>query len=134
MNIEDAMHYPQEFLNSLNPSGLPPHELSLKIGIPIMLLRNMCNGIRLLIKEFKNNLIVETIITGPPTSQLVHIPRIPMIPTDQPIPFKQLQFPVKISFALTIKKSQDQINRDRPTKGMFYSWPTVCRPITSWIC
>ncbi|GBP91731.1 hypothetical protein EVAR_92008_1 [Eumeta japonica] len=29
-NIEDAVHYPQELLNSLNPSGLPPHELTLK--------------------------------------------------------------------------------------------------------
>ncbi|XP_039969466.1 uncharacterized protein LOC120781334, partial [Bactrocera tryoni] len=29
-NIEDTVHYPQEFLNSLNPSGLPSHELQLK--------------------------------------------------------------------------------------------------------
>jgi len=85
-NIEDAVHYPQEFLNSLNLSGLPTHELTLKIGIPIMLLRNlsppsMCNGTRLLIKELKDNLIVATIITGPAAGQLAHIPRIPMIPT-----------------------------------------------------
>ena len=44
--------YPQEYLNSLNLSGLPPHKLNLKIGIPIMLLRNVdpqrghCNGTR----------------------------------------------------------------------------------------
>ncbi|GBP27080.1 hypothetical protein EVAR_16748_1 [Eumeta japonica] len=63
-----------------------------------MLLRNlnppsMCNGTRLLIKELKDNLIVATIITGPASGQLAHIPRIPMIPTDLPIPFKRLQFP-----------------------------------------
>lgn len=92
MNIEDAVHCPQEFLNVLNPSGLLPHELTLKIGIPIILLRNlsppsMCNGIRLLVKELKDNLIVVTIITGPATAgQLAYIPRIPTIPTDLPIP------------------------------------------------
>nr|XP_026497592.1 uncharacterized protein LOC113401781 [Vanessa tameamea] len=97
-NIEDAVHYPQEFLNSLNAVGLPPHELSLKVGTPIMLLRNlsplnMCNGTKLLIKELKDNLIVAKIITGPAAGELAHIPRIPMIPTDLPIPFKRLQFP-----------------------------------------
>jgi len=87
--------------------------LTLKNGIPIMLLRNlsppsMGNGTRLLIKELKNNLIVATIITGPAAGQLAHIPRIPMIPTDLPIPFKRLQFPVKIFFTLTINKSLGQ--------------------------
>lgn len=87
INIEDAVHYPQEFLNYLNPAGLPPHELSLKVGTPVMLLRNlslpnMCNGTRLLIKERKDNFIVAKIITGPAAGESAHIPRIPMIPTD----------------------------------------------------
>lgn len=113
-NIEDTqMHYPQEFLNSLNPSGLPSHELQLKVGTPVMLLRNlcppsMCNGTRLLVKELRENVIVATIITGAAAGQLAHIPRIPMIPTDLPISFKRLQFPLKTSFALTINKSQGQ--------------------------
>ncbi|XP_076948844.1 ATP-dependent DNA helicase PIF1-like [Bidens hawaiensis] len=45
--------YPTEFLNSINVSGLPPHKLRIKIGCPIILLRNidpsdgLCNGTRL---------------------------------------------------------------------------------------
>lgn len=44
--------YPDEYLNSLNPSGMPPHKLILKPGMPVMLLRNLnplggdCNGTR----------------------------------------------------------------------------------------
>ena len=41
MDQEDAEHYPQEFLNSLNPTGLPPHSLKLKTGTPIILRRNL---------------------------------------------------------------------------------------------
>ncbi|KAJ8888779.1 hypothetical protein PR048_008271 [Dryococelus australis] len=69
-NVDDVVHFPQDFLNSLNPSGLPPHELSLKV-------------------DLKENLIVATILTGPAAGQLANIPRIPMIPTDLPISFKR---------------------------------------------
>ena len=68
----------------------------------------MRNGTRLLIKKFRENIIVATILTRSAVGQLAYIPRIPMIPTDLSIPFKRLQYLVKISFALTINKSHSQ--------------------------
>jgi len=49
---DNAVDITIEFLNSLNPSGLPPYKLNFKIGTPIILLRNLnasklCNGTRL---------------------------------------------------------------------------------------
>nr|GEV27327.1 DNA helicase [Tanacetum cinerariifolium] len=54
---EVELLYPREYLNTLSFSGLPPHRLELKVGTPIMLLRNvniiggLCNGIRLIVTQ-----------------------------------------------------------------------------------
>ncbi|XP_053968773.1 uncharacterized protein LOC128870203 [Anastrepha ludens] len=37
---DQAVNYPIEFLNSLEPSGMPSHQLHLKRGSPIMMMRN----------------------------------------------------------------------------------------------
>jgi len=78
--------YPVEFLNSLNPSGVPPHVLRLKVGCPIMLMRNMpgglANGTRLIVTELKNNVIVAEVITGPTRGNIVYIPRLSITPSD----------------------------------------------------
>lgn len=41
---EHADNYPMELLNSLNPPGFAPHQLRLKLGIPVILLGNINPG------------------------------------------------------------------------------------------
>jgi ATP-dependent DNA helicase PIF1 len=113
LDIDQAVHFPTEFLNSLQSPGMPPHNLVLRKGAPIILLRNMdpprlCNGTRLCVKQLLPHVIEATIMTGCAKYEDVFIPRIPMIPTDVPYEFKRLQFPVKLCFAMSINKAQGQ--------------------------
>ena len=52
---DEAVTFTTEFLNTQDPPGMPPHKLHLKVGCPIILLRNLdasfCNGKRLSVKE-----------------------------------------------------------------------------------
>ncbi|GFY20393.1 ATP-dependent DNA helicase [Trichonephila clavipes] len=112
-NQDEVVNYPTEFLTSLDLPGMPPHVLTLKIGVPIILLRNinppqLCNGIRLSVKKMMNNVIEATILTGKFKGEDVLLPRIPMIPTDVPFEFIRLQFPERLAFAMTINKAQGQ--------------------------
>ena len=108
--------YPSDYLNSIKCSGLPNHELNLKVGVPIMLLRNidqsngLCNGTRLIVTRLGHTIIEGRIISGSNIGHTVPIPRMELNPTDITLPFvlKRRQFPVVVCFAMTINKSQGQ--------------------------
>ena len=115
-NEMEANNYPMEFINSLTPSGMPPHRLNLKVGSIIMLLRNLsitqglCNGTRLEVLELHNHSILASIISGSHAQARVLIPRIKLNSSDANIPFvlHRTQFPVRLSYSMTINKAQGQ--------------------------
>ncbi|XP_028301369.1 uncharacterized protein LOC114462606 [Gouania willdenowi] len=128
--------YPTEFLNTLCPSGMPPHCISLKVGMVIMLLQNFdqqnghCNGSRYIIEEILPHLLVTKSLIGVNAGRTLLIPRITLIPSDNIFPFtlRRKQFPVRPCFAMTVKKSQGQSlqrvgvfsTRDFFSHGQFY--------------
>jgi hypothetical protein len=110
-------YYPEEFLNTLTPNGLPPHVLKLKIGCSVILLRNinpanrLCNGTRLIIRGFQKNTIDAEIVVGQHAGKRVFLPRIPLCSSDNemfPFQFKRKWFPIWLSFAMTVNQAQRQ--------------------------
>lgn len=110
---EDNDTYPSEFLNSLNPSGMPPHVLRLKPLTVVMLLRNLnvseglCNGTRMVVKQLlRYTAKCTTVMKNMETA----IPRITLTEADTDMPFrlKRRQLPIKLCYCMTINKSQGQ--------------------------
>jgi len=113
----DAEIYATEYLNTVNISNLPLHRLKLKIGAPVILLRNLspstglCNGTRLRISRINQRVLECEILGGKHAGNIVLIPRIPLSPSstaDLPFDFRRTQFPIRLAFAMTINKSQGQ--------------------------
>ncbi|CAN1777185.1 ATP-dependent DNA helicase PIF1 [Linum perenne] len=92
--------FPPEFLNSLKLGNFPDHELKLKVGVPVILLRNidqatgLYNGTRMIVKSLGTWSIEVEVLTG----------------SHKGLNFTLLrrQFPIALSFAMTINKSQSQ--------------------------
>ncbi|RCV06216.1 hypothetical protein SETIT_1G145600v2 [Setaria italica] len=106
-SVEDDTrnNYPLDFLNSVTPNGLPPHELTIKKNCPVILLHNLdphnglCNGTRLIV------------VNGQHAGKRLFIPSIPMSPLEDlslSFKFERKQFPICLSFAMTINKAQGQ--------------------------
>ena len=109
----DALPVTEEFLNTLNPSGMPPHRLRLKVGMTVMLTRNLdvrrglCNGVRLELLSMNSYMIHCRHITDAGTGDCM-IPRFKFILSENnnALKFSRLQFPVVPAQCLTVNKSQ----------------------------
>ena len=110
--------YPTEFLNSITLSGMPPHSMTLKVGAPVILLRNLRvgpgtglrNGTRLIVQDMGDKVIEVEIATGVNKGNRVLLPRITLAPSDTELPFtlKRCQFPIRPCFAMSTNKAQGQ--------------------------
>nr|XP_043619921.1 ATP-dependent DNA helicase pif1-like [Erigeron canadensis] len=113
--MEEAL-FSTDVINNLRLAGLPNHKLVLKVGAPVMLLRNLdqqnglCNGTRLQVMRLGKHVIEAKVITGTNIGTHTLISRLKMTPSDKRIPIKicHKQFPISVCFAMTINKSQGQ--------------------------
>lgn len=89
------------------------HILTLKIGSPLTLIRNLdalklCNGTRFAVKKLSPNSIEATIIGGKCKVEDMLILRISMNSNWFAIKFQVTQFPESLAFAITINKDHCQ--------------------------
>jgi ATP-dependent DNA helicase PIF1 len=67
---EAVLMYPTEYFNMITASGLPLHKLTLKVGSPVMVLRNLnpsesvCNGTRGIITRMTNRVLELRLLGG----------------------------------------------------------------------
>ena len=112
------LNYPQELLNSIDTgSSLPDHEIKLKKGFIVMLLRNVTqksghvNGTRYLVVNMAEHLLFFRAVSPTSKGNSLVLPRINCTPRMDDFPvlgFRRCQFPLCVCFARTNNKAKGQ--------------------------
>ncbi|KAI7938596.1 hypothetical protein MJO28_014175 [Puccinia striiformis f. sp. tritici] len=118
---------PEECLNKLSFLGLPEHIINIKVGMPIVVTRNLriasgiCNGSRVLVTQVGNTYICGRLMSGPFLGHDVQLPRIKLHHKSSAragLSFFRWQFPIAPAFAMSVNKSQ----------GLAFIWLPTLKP------
>ena len=129
--------YLTEFLNTLCPGGMSPHELVVKLNSSVILLGSLdpssglCNGTRLIYREFMPNLIQCEISTGFSKGELVLLPRITLKAPDvagYPFQFQRIQFQLNcvLPWQSINHRSNATTSRGVYSPTVLFPWPALC--------
>ncbi|XP_005099567.1 uncharacterized protein LOC101849699 [Aplysia californica] len=137
---ENEHQYQIEFINSLCPSGMPPHKLTLRKDSMVMLLRNLdpanghCNGTRYVVQNLQQHVIDAVVACGPYAGKRLFIPRIPLMPSDNiiifPFHMRRTQFRLDmLSFCNDYHLSSGQTLKriGVSLQGDFFPWTIIFR-------
>jgi hypothetical protein len=113
---DPMLNYPVEYLNKINCFGMLLAKLELKVGCPVIMLKNLdaahgvCNGSRRILTNCRNRVLEVKLLTEHHAGDKVFIPRIYNQPSDNQnaLKFTRKQFPVCLRFSMTVNKSQGQ--------------------------
>lgn len=114
--VSDTDDYPIELAYRLTPNSFPPHCLNIKVGSIVMLLKNwsvafgLCNGTRMRVMQCNQNSVKCSVLSGPQAGNEFVFCRTEFRSNqkDAGVWIKRTQFPFRLSFAMTINKSQGQ--------------------------
>jgi ATP-dependent DNA helicase PIF1 len=108
---------PEEVLNKISISNFPEHTITMKIGMPIVIMQNLyinrgvCNGTRMLLTHIGEGFVLRMIMGGRFCSNVISIPKIKLHNKGSPqsgLSFYRYQFPFAPAYAMSINKSQGQ--------------------------
>ncbi|KAI7943397.1 hypothetical protein MJO29_013241 [Puccinia striiformis f. sp. tritici] len=108
---------PEEVLNKLSIPNFPEHELELKLGMPVVVLRNLyikkgvCNGTRMVLTYVGMGSVEGKLVSGPFRGETIMIPKIKLHhkgSMKSGLSFFRHQFPLAPAYAMSINKSQGQ--------------------------